>query len=111
VLRSQRRACDVVAEWHGRRAVGAKGISCRVNESVLHREVQNLSRDSDTIDSCESRNPGVFINSSFRLRGELLLFRTSLYFTLRAGLWLFKIVPDDFVRPKLVKSLIPIQQS
>jgi len=57
VLRSQRRACDVVAEWHGRRAVGAKGISCRVNESVLHRKVlralgvRNLSRDSDTIDS------------------------------------------------------------
>jgi hypothetical protein len=49
VLRSPLRVYDVVAERHGRRTVGAKGISCRVNEAILHREVQNLSRDSDTI--------------------------------------------------------------
>jgi len=29
VLRSQRRACEVVAKWHGRRAVGEHRLSRR----------------------------------------------------------------------------------
>ncbi|MCP4935331.1 MAG: hypothetical protein GY927_14305 [bacterium] len=38
-----------MTEWHGRRAAGAYG--CRVDESILHREVHNLSRGSDTLET------------------------------------------------------------
>ncbi len=40
---------EVIRSRDGRRTVGAKGISCRVGESIFDREVKNLSRGGDTI--------------------------------------------------------------
>jgi hypothetical protein len=74
---------DVIRSRGGRRPVGAKGINCRVCESIFDREVKNLYRGSDSLvndqplDAMEAmrekvwRVEGVMIDKLYKIDTEI----------------------------------------
>ena len=76
----------VICHRDARRTAGAKGISCRVSELILHMEVLNLSRGSGTIadNICAPQPPWIEKPNEYGIAVVLLVVqpasRSSIYY-------------------------------